>query len=55
MSEKNVVYIHANLEQEQNGQLFVKGNLDVLDVMDQINEDKEYFENKASQTRWMNK
>lgn len=45
MGERITRYIRADLQKDQTGQLFVKGNLDVLDVMDQIAQEREYFSN----------
>lgn len=47
MSERITRYIRADLQKDSKGQLFVKGNLDTLDVADQIHADLDYFENKS--------
>lgn len=47
MSDRITRYIRADLQKDGKGQLFVKGNLDTLDVADQIHSDLDYFENKS--------
>jgi hypothetical protein len=47
MSERKKEYVYANLEQDINGQLYVKGSLAKLDALKSIQEAKSYVQDMS--------